>query len=395
MIYASKSFAETEAERVNMATRRNSARTKLKLLVHGISDSESLFESMAAFKEEHYAYDNGNWGVNSGRMVPSEVLLPGGIVSKIHIRPGSPLRLMFWDKTLVVEDDGEPISEASTLPRPSFWNYQTSSGIPTKRFAHFYGATCINFNIYSGCQFYDVEKPCLFCSVKATQQLHNSVVIKKNPGDLADVCMLVTQHDKVEWFLATGGSYLNGDVEFDRHTAVLREVRHHLPWGGRLKGNLALMPPKSIERLTDLFDLGVDHPSFNLEAWPQAAFERICPGKAAYVGFDHIMRAYDFLVNLYGPGRLWCNFVAGLVPIQDQKDGFTSMAERGVIPGANVYHPDVGSPYGDSIPSPSEDFIVDLYMHAAQLYHKHDFKPFFDSAVLRNSLANEAYEGLL
>jgi len=66
-----------------------------------------------------------------------------------------------------------------------------------------------------------------------------------------------------------------------------------------------------------------------------------------------------------------------------------------VIPGANVYHPDVGSLSGNSIHSPSEDYIVELYKHAASLYHKCGYKPFFDATVLRNSLANEAYEGLL
>lgn len=390
-----ESFAESEAKRVGVEIRRNSAKTKVQLLAHGVDDCSSLFSSIGSFKEEHYAYDNGNWGVARNRLVPSEVLLPGGIVSKIHIRPGSPLKLRADGHELAIERNGETISTATTLQRPQFWNHTTSSGLSPKRLAHFYGATCLNFNIYSGCHFYEVGQPCKFCSVQPTQELHGGVEVKKQPRDLADVCRLAVQHDRVEWFLATGGSYLNGDVEFDRHTAVLKAIQPHLPWNGRFRGNLALMPPKTLERASELFELGVDHPSFNVEAWPQSAFESICPGKARYVGFDHIMAAYDYLVGLYGPGRLWCNFVAGLVPLKDQKDGFTAMTERGVIPGANVYHPDVGSPFGNSIPSPSEDYIVELYQHAAELYHKCDFKPFFDAAVLRNSLANEAYEGLL
>ncbi len=172
-------------------------------------------------------------------------------------------------------------------------------------------------------------------------------------------------------------------------------MRTELPWEGRLRGNLALMPPRTLERLDRLYELGVDHPSFNLEVWPRSAFERVCPGKAEFVGYDHILKAYERLVALYGPGKLWCNFVAGLVPLREQMDGFTHMAEHGVIPGANVYHPDVRSPLGTSVPSPNEDYIVSLYQHAADLYRRHKYMPFFDAAVLRNSLANEAYEGLL
>jgi hypothetical protein len=390
-----QSFAQEESRRVDFATRRNSALTKVKLLAHGVRDDIQMFGELPLFKEEHYAYDNGNWGVEPGRLVPSEILLPGGIVCKVHIRPLSQLSLRWTKNGLEVEQNGEVLSEASVLPRPRFWDYATQTGTPTKRLAHFYGATCINFNIYSGCQFYDVKKPCQFCSVQPTQELHRGVVIRKSPRDLADTCALAVQHDRVEWFLATGGSYLNRDAEFDAHIKVIQEVREHLPWKGRLRGNLSLMPPKNLSRLDDLYRLGVDHPSFNLEAWPRGAFERICPGKAEYVGFDHIMAAYDRVVELYGPGRAWCNFVAGLVPLQDQMDGFTAMAERGVIPGANIYHPDVNSPLGDSISSPSEDYIIRLYRHAAELYHRFGYKPFFDSAVLRNSLANEAYEDLL
>ena len=41
----------------------------------------------------------------------------------------------------------------------------------------------------------------------------------------------------------------------------------------------------------------------------------------------------------------------------------------------------------------SEEYILELYKYAAELYHKYGYHPFFDAGVLRNSLANEAYEG--
>ena len=42
--------------------RKNSANAKLKLLVYGVKDNPEIFEKyQSLFKEEHYAYDNGNW----------------------------------------------------------------------------------------------------------------------------------------------------------------------------------------------------------------------------------------------------------------------------------------------------------------------------------------------
>jgi hypothetical protein len=198
----SKTFAQEEADKVDVGTRRKSARIKVKLLIHGIKDDYRLFNKMPLFKEEHYAFDNGNWGVDAGRLVPSEILLPGGIVCKIHIRPSSPLSLRQTGAGLVVMQSGKVLSEATVLARPCFWDHTTNAGTPTKRLAHFYGATCINFNIYSGCQFYGVGRPCQFCSVQPTQELHRGVVIRKTPADLADTCALAVRHDRVEWFLA-------------------------------------------------------------------------------------------------------------------------------------------------------------------------------------------------
>lgn len=376
--------------------RKNSAKAKLKLLVNGVQDNPELFKRLSfQFKEEHYAYDNGNWGVDKNRLVPTEILLPGDIVSKIHIRPDSPIKMQKDGDLLLIEENGAVLSEFSFLPRPNFWNYQTSKGTPTKRLAQMYGLNCINFNIFSGCEFHNVGYGCQFCSVNQTVTRQESVVITKTPEELADVCELVSCHDEIKYIIITGGSYLDSDYEFDAHMDVIRAIRHKLPWDGRICGNVSLMPPRTQSKLAQLFQEGVDHPSFNLEVWPYAAFEKICPGKNRFVGFDRILDSFRTLVSHYGSGRVWCNFVAGLVPLEDLRNGFNAIAEMGVVPGANIFHPEVGSYIGNNNHRPNEDFVIRAYYHAAEVYHRFGYKPFFNSAVLRNSLANEAYEGLL
>ena len=76
-------------------------------------------------------------------------------------------------------------------------------------------------------------------------------------------------------------------------------------------------------------------------------------------------------------------------------DGFRFMAENGIIPGANIYHAEVKSIIGNSTGVIDKNYISRLYSYAAELYSKYNYKPFFDASVLRNSLANEFYEGLL
>lgn len=382
---------------INRADERKiSASAKLKLLIYGVNDNPQVFQEYGAFfKEEHYAYDNGNWNVDKNRLVPSEIVLPGGIVSKLHIRPDSPLTIVIDNKRLFIKEDGRYISEFKFIPRPKFWDFNTSCGTPTKKLAQLYGLNCMNINIYSGCDFWEVGKPCKFCSVKNAIKREEQVEIVKTPEELAEVCSLATKYDDFNYIIITGGSHLNTDEEFDCHIDVIKAVKDNLPWNGKIKGNVAMMAPRTISKLKALWDNEVENPSFNIEVWPKSNFERICPGKTEYVGFDHVVEALLYLENIYGPGKVWSNFVAGIVSIDDMKNGFKFMAENGIVPGANIYHAEVGSPIGKSLGIIDEKYILDLYYYASELYYKYGYKPFFDAGVLRNSLANEVYEGLL
>lgn len=118
-----KEFIERKDER------KNSANVKLKLLIYGVQDNPEIFKKFQKFfKEEHYAYDNGNWNVDKNRLTPSEILLPGGIVSKLHIRPDSPLTLYIENDKLYIKDGRKYLTEFTFIPRPNFWDYTTSSG---------------------------------------------------------------------------------------------------------------------------------------------------------------------------------------------------------------------------------------------------------------------------
>ena len=307
---------------------------------------------------------------------------------------------------MIISDGKREISEFMFLPKPNFWSYETKNGIKTKRYAQMYGLNCLNFslfsyfdtmsaNCFSGCEFQNCGMGCKFCSVTSTVDKGSPIIVKKDAQELAEICQMATDHDNIDYIIITGGSYINSDVEFDKHINVIKAIRTHLPWNGRIKGNVSMMPPKDTNRLIELYENGVDSPSFNMEVWPESAFKVFCPGKAKFVGFDRIIFSLQKLVSYYGYGMVWSNFVAGLVPIQDMKNGFRFMAENGIIPGANIYHAEVNSLIGNKIGTISKDYLRELYTYAAELYRQYNYKPFFNASVLRNSLANEFYEGLL
>ena len=69
------------------------------------------------------------------------------------------------------------------------------------------------------------------------------------------------------------------------------------------------------------------------------------------------------------------------------------MADLGVVPGANIFHPDPGAPAGKIFKSPNKEYIIGLYSELDMIYKKYNFKPFFSHSVLRNSLSNEFFNG--
>lgn len=376
---------------------RDSTILKVKILSYGFritEAAEALIDKTV--KEEHRGYGDSHWGVKKTTKIPSEIMLPGNIVVASHIRPDSRLCLDAENGKPVITEKGVKVSDVSFIKRPKIWSHKTKSGINMKKIANFYGRDCLNFNIYSGCEFWDNGVPCKFCSVKPTQLKYGEVEIKKQAGDIQEVAKLAFKlEDKINFVIVTGGSYLDGDKDFEMAIIALKEIQKEIPksWKGVIKGNVALMAPRTIKKIDELMATGIEHPSFNLEVWGKKYFNYVCPGKAKYRGLDHIMEAYKYGVKKYGRGVFWVNFVGGLNDLKTLKKGFTHMAKMGVVPGANIFHPDVGSILGTKRKSPSPEYIIELFRHAAKLYHKYGYKPYFDEKCLRNSIANEAYLG--
>jgi hypothetical protein len=378
----------------------NSARVKALILEKGFRLNSNALEGLGTkYKEEHRGYDDSNWGVDKNMVVPSEILLPGNIVSCTHIRPDSPHEIRMADdgKKYFFENGTDPVSEISYLPRPKVWAKKLTDGSDIKGVVNFYGHKTLNVNIYSGCEFWDKGVPCKFCSVSPTQKRFGEAIIKKTPAQIREaVSNAFSSGDEIDFVLTTGGSTANPDIEFDAHVNALNIIKEYTPWNGKIRGNTALMPPLKLEKLKLLYETGMEHPSFNLEVWGEDKFKQICPGKEKFRGHKNIIEAYKYgIKNFYGEGAFWCNFVAGINTLEELKKGFTYMGDLGVIPGANVFHPDVGAILGRTLKSPSYNYIVELYKHAAKIYHEKGYKPFFTESSLRNSLANEAYKGWL
>lgn len=386
-----------------MLVQHISAKVKLQLLLKGVRITERALEGLGLYyKEYQYGYNDSNWISRTSKpLIPSELLLPGGIVSAPHLRPNSPFLIDKEGERMFIIDErkNEMISEVEYLPRPKIWDIELSDGSKVKEYLNVYGTNCLNLFIVANCEFWTEGIPCVFCSLQPTQNQHKEVVIYKKLEKIGEALNLVFSNEKnLDWMIITGGSLKNRVREVDRYCEVLNVIRKYIPhsWNGKIKGNAALLPSNNEEDLERLFQTGIEHPSFNLEVFGRKLFETYCSGKEKYASFDSLIEAYKKAVKIWGEGEVWCNFVGGISPLDDLKQGFKFMADQGVVPGANIFHLDpkaVGVKL--NLKEPSEDYVLEMYSCLSELYKEYGYKPFFSESVLRNSLANEMYKGWL
>lgn len=382
---------------------KNSARLKLKLLLNGIRIDDSAYYGLGdIYKEYQYGYNDSNWIKQVKRQViPSELVLPGQIVVAPHLRPSSPYIIKRVDDKMYVVDEkkNETLSIVDYLPRPKIWDIKLSDGSSLKEYLNVYGANCLNLFIVANCDFWVEGRPCVFCSLQPTQNLHKEVVVNKSLEKIEEAVQLAFENDEnLDWMIITGGSLKDRKLENKRYYDVLRIIQKYVParWNGKIKGNAALLPTNNEKDLENLFETGIEHPSFNMEVWGENLFKSYCPGKEKYASFNSLLETYKKAVKIWGIGQVWCNFVGGISPINDLKDGFRYMADLGVVPGANIFHLDpkaVGVKLG--LTEPSEEYVIEMYECLSSLYKEYDYQPYFSQSVLRNSLSNEMFNGWL
>lgn len=382
---------------------KKSAALKLKLLINGIRIDDSAFFGLGdTFKEYQYGYNDSNWIKQAKRQViPSELFLPGEIVVAPHLRPTSPYIIKRERETMYVIDDSKDgvVSTIGYLPRPKIWDIELSDGSKLKKYLNVYGANCLNLFIVANCDFWNEGMPCVFCSLQPTQNLHKEVVVHKSLDKIEEAVSLAFENEEnLDWMIITGGSLRDRAMEFKRYHDVLSVIQKHIPqrWNGKIKGNAALLPTNNEKDLFQLFETGIEHPSFNMEVWGADLFKSYCAGKEKYASFNSLIETYKKAVKIWGQGEVWCNFVGGISPIQDLKEGFRFMADLGVVPGANIFHLDpkaLGGKLG--LKEPTEEYVIEMYECLSSLYKEYGYKPFFSHSVLRNSLSNEMYHGWL
>lgn len=317
----------------------------------------------------HHHDERGQKLPSDARMhLQGSVRLPDGPHVFIAHNERSPLLLVPGDDgrlRLDVLDDGvrETICDITPGPRFRWTSTRTSRGTPIATlFSPSLGGACGPLAIFllRHCEFVVRDEECRFCS---WVRMGKSLEMRPAVDDVREALLSIGSEQGSAGYLAfSGGSLLNRTKEADAFLDYMQVVRDtELPLPPTVAAIQALDPADSRR----MRDAGFQYVCYSMEVWTESAWREVLPGKARSVGRQRWMDCLRAAVDIFGPGRVLCNFVAGVeaaVPdgrsAEDAADatleGVRWCYENGIYPKYAVWIVAGGARFGDREPAPLE-----------------------------------------
>lgn len=377
-----------------------SAYLKAELLSYGIVPTESFLDIYGPpFLEKRRAYGNPDDASFHIRTIPQELyILPDRLICAVNIRSGSPWCLD-WTKEngyfVYNIEKPEQRTQVSFPLRPQFYDRTLPGGEPVQNFVTLYGGGSLGVFVNGRCSLNDMGQACGFCSLapNRSRQTEFPEVLKAHKVRQALQYALKDNEAPITQVMINGGNFRDMDRGFLYYVDIVQEARRAIDSVDRgVDLHLIVGPPRNLKLIQRLKNIDVSV-AINLEVHDPNLFIRYCPGKHNVFGRDHVERALIACVDYLGPGHVYSIFVGGLEPVDSIATGMMHVAESGITPIVNVFHPDPDTPLA-STPSPSPVEIVEMGRSLQAVFVKHSFaKPFYLDCG-RNSVDTEAYRGL-
>lgn len=270
----------------------------------------------------------------------------------------------------VLTRDGGETRPVTFDPRPAWMDRETSDGTPMAQTGISLHGDMAVVNVAPGCQYFLADREggpslrCTFCTYGAPDARTSAL-----GQDMASTALPTTTYRRMQETLAAamedreistiylvGGSMTDWREEGERFVALARHVREVVDGAIPVSCGSGALPVEVQRRLHG--DGLAENVCFNLEIWSQPLFERICPGKQRFVGYDRWLESLEAAVGLWGSGHVYSAMVAGIELEPEHGlswteaaalalDGADALCARGIIPIYSLYWPLGGRDHPD------------------------------------------------
>jgi len=328
---------------------------KTNLLVEGcdIEGSIALPRNFQEKKIHLYAHST----FKNDTPIPDDIILPHKttpFISRIRLNKNASLKLSSQgDKYFLLHESGAHIP-VEFVPRFDTSNLPINESNTLSEVCSFLGNDLIGVVPSNYCFYFKNSNECRFCEIWPTYRkevdylkpIKTAEVIKKS------VSLALEQEPRVKYLAITSGNVKSYDFTAKLFVKIGRSLKEMFSFN-RLHEVLAtLMPPDDLNLIKEIKDSGINKIYFPLEVFEKELFKIICPGKYTY-GYDKLIDALEFAVDVFGVGNVYTNFVYGIQSLSPSLNANSyqpelenerslvaveKMLERKIIPVFTIYH---------------------------------------------------------
>lgn len=262
----------------------------------------------------------------------------------------------------VLKRDGESGSRRVFFaPLPNWMEAKTTDGFPMAQTGVSLHSDMAVINVAPGCEYFlhkvdKVSMRCTFCAYGApderTRHLGQEAGVTSLPlrtyERMQETLQAAIEESRPRHLYLVGGSLTDWREEGKRFIELARAVQDVNQRRIPVACGSGALPNEAMDVLYSE-DLA-QAVSFNLEVFSRPLFERICPGKNHYVGYDNWLAALEYGVEKWGKGRVYSAMVAGIELEPEHGldwetaadlaiEGAEDLCRRGVIPVYSLYWP--------------------------------------------------------
>ncbi|MEK6645484.1 MAG: radical SAM protein [Candidatus Firestonebacteria bacterium] len=338
---------------------------KAELLVEGINTTkEALKDVRSKFKEQNHGLFGWDFQDHVGMSLPDDFLLPDDTTVQFRNNNLSPYKVVLENNKLVLYKSEEAICKVKWIPRPKFYDLETTNHNKMVKVGQVGGQDCLFFCYQNYCSHFSKKEECLFCNLVSTSKTYNSVLKKKETEDIGEVAKEAFSEGSVKHLLLTGGCF-NHEKEIELVSGILKSIRY---WTGknRIPGTILPSPAKNSDEIKQYFDTGIQAIGFSMEIWDEKLYQAICPGKYKSMSHDAFVNSISLAVKIFGAGNVYGVFVMGLESKNTFLEGVKELSNIGANVVPFVWSPNPGSKL-EGHRAPTSKWFTQTILEAADI----------------------------